>query len=680
MGEEGAEALADEPLADVRVPVAVRAERRGGVVDVQRAEPVEADPPVDLRHEPRRARRDPSRRTPETQRWHESRQIAEPRVPVEPLDEHRELLHRAPDRAAGAGRVLQAAATCRRCSARAPTRAPAPRARGPASKPEPRCEPTWKTTASAPIAQAASTVSRIVADGLRVELVLGRGEVDEVERVHERRRRAPAPRGALAKPLEVGRVVVREPPGPRALDEELHRVRADLRRPLERLLDPARAVRAEQHAPYSIGAMSVRVRMAPSPTGFLHIGGVRTFLFNWLFARGHGGECLLRIENTDTSREVAEATEQIQRSLRWLGIDWDGPVTFQLDAMARCRELARAARREGHAYEDEGAIRFRMPDEGTTAWDDAIRGRIEFPNEQLEDLVIVRSDGRADVQLRLAGRGHGRRDHARDPRASTTSRTRRSRSRSCARSAHEPPVYAHAPEHPRRRRAQALEAARRAVGRGVPRARATCRRRSSTSSPCSAGARRQDDDHEPRRARRALLARARRRVSPATFDYAKLEWMNGVYLRALPPDGFADGSSPSSASRGSTGRTSGSGRRRRSSRRRSRRSASSPTSPASCSRTCRRTASRVDGDVARAAARGARAASADWHAGSIEAALRGDGRAPGALAAQGVPADPGRRHGLEDLAGAVREPRAAREGALARAPATSVAAAAAQRA
>ena len=82
--------------------------------------------------------------------------------------------------------------------------------------------------------------------------------------------------------------------------------------------------------------MTVRVRMAPSPTGLLHIGGVHTFLFNWLFARGRGGACLLRIENTDTSREVQEATEQIQRSLLWLGIDWDGPVTFQLDAMDRC--------------------------------------------------------------------------------------------------------------------------------------------------------------------------------------------------------------------------------------------------------------------------------------------------------------------------------------------------------
>ena len=86
--------------------------------------------------------------------------------------------------------------------------------------------------------------------------------------------------------------------------------------------------------------MSVRVRMAPSPTGLLHIGGVRTFLFNWLFARGQAGECLLRIENTDTSREVAESVEQIERSLRWLGIDWDGDTTFQLAVMERAKAEA----------------------------------------------------------------------------------------------------------------------------------------------------------------------------------------------------------------------------------------------------------------------------------------------------------------------------------------------------
>ena len=121
--------------------------------------------------------------------------------------------------------------------------------------------------------------------------------------------------------------------------------------------------------------MSVRVRMAPSPTGFLHIGGVRTFLFNWLFARGQGGENLLRIENTDTSREVAEATDQITESLGWLGIDWDGEITFQLDRMDDCRRVAEQLVADGKAYEDDGAIRFRMPDEGVTAWDDAERKR-----------------------------------------------------------------------------------------------------------------------------------------------------------------------------------------------------------------------------------------------------------------------------------------------------------------
>ncbi|MES1246840.1 MAG: glutamate--tRNA ligase family protein, partial [Actinomycetota bacterium] len=120
--------------------------------------------------------------------------------------------------------------------------------------------------------------------------------------------------------------------------------------------------------------MSVIVRMAPSPTGLLHIGGVRTFLFNDLFAHQHGGQNRLRIENTDTSREVAAAVDQIQESLRWLGIEWDGAVTFQLDRLDDCRRVAEQLVAEGKAYEDDGAIRFRMPDEGVTAWDDVVRG------------------------------------------------------------------------------------------------------------------------------------------------------------------------------------------------------------------------------------------------------------------------------------------------------------------
>src|SRR3970282_825621 len=140
--------------------------------------------------------------------------------------------------------------------------------------------------------------------------------------------------------------------------------------------------------------MSVRVRMAPSPTGLLHIGTVRTALFNWLFARHEGGEFRLRIENTDTAREVYEATEQIQDSLRWLGLDWGGEVTFQLHPTGDTRARAENLVAEGAAYEDEGAIRFRMPDEGVTAFDDVVLGRIEVPNVEIEDLVILRSDGR----------------------------------------------------------------------------------------------------------------------------------------------------------------------------------------------------------------------------------------------------------------------------------------------
>src|ERR671932_2537104 len=140
--------------------------------------------------------------------------------------------------------------------------------------------------------------------------------------------------------------------------------------------------------------MAVRVRMAPSPTGALHVGGVRTALFNWLFARRHGGEFLVRIENTDTSREVQGAVEHALESLAWLGLDWDRPPTFQLDRVAECADAARRLVAEGKAYEDEGAIRFRMPDEGVTAWEDVVRGHIEFPNAELEDRVLVRSDGR----------------------------------------------------------------------------------------------------------------------------------------------------------------------------------------------------------------------------------------------------------------------------------------------
>jgi glutamyl-tRNA synthetase len=284
--------------------------------------------------------------------------------------------------------------------------------------------------------------------------------------------------------------------------------------------------------------VSIRVRMAPSPTGFLHIGGVRTFLFNWLFARGHDGECLLRIENTDTSREVAEATEQIQRSLRWLGIDWDGPVTFQLDAMDRCGGLARQLVDEGSAYEDEGAIRFRMPDEGVTAWEDAVLGRIEVQNEQLEDLVIVRSDGRAtynfanpveDMDDRITHVIRGR-DHI----SNTPKQLRILQALG-----HEPPVYAHVPDVlgsdgkklSKRHGATSIDEFR-AAGY-IPTALLNflallgwAPDGETTIMPPGELVRRFSLD--------------RVGASPATLDYEKLDWMNGVYLREMSPEEYAD--------------------------------------------------------------------------------------------------------------------------------------------
>ena len=278
--------------------------------------------------------------------------------------------------------------------------------------------------------------------------------------------------------------------------------------------------------------------MAPSPTGFLHIGGVRTFLFNWLFARGCGGECLLRIENTDTNREVAESVEQITRSLSWLGIDWDGDVTFQLDRLERCQQEARRLVEEGKAYEDDGAIRFRMPNEGATAWDDAVKGRIEFPNEQLEDLVLVRSDGRptynfaSPVEDWLDGITHVIRgdDHVSNtPKQILILQALGS----------EIPTYAHVPsvfgedgkKLSKRHGAVSVDEFRTA-GYIAP---------ALMNFLALLGW--APDGETTIMSKEELIERfSLERVgeSPSTFDYAKLDWMNGVYLRALSAEEYAE--------------------------------------------------------------------------------------------------------------------------------------------
>ena len=284
--------------------------------------------------------------------------------------------------------------------------------------------------------------------------------------------------------------------------------------------------------------MSVKARFAPSPTGYAHVGLARTALFNWLFARHEGGECRLRIENTDTSREVAEAVEQIQGTLSWLGLDWDGEVTFQMDRLEHAQEVARRLVEESKAYEDEGAIRFRMPDEGVTAWDDLVLGRIETTNEKLEDLVLLRSDGRptynfvSPLEDSIDGITHVIRgqDHV-----SNTPKQLRILEAIGA----DLPAYAHVPllngpdgrKLSKRHGAITVEEFR-AQGY-IPEAFVNFLALLGWSY----------DDHTEIMSREELVERftlERVGKSAAVFDYDKLTHLNGVYLRALPPEEYAD--------------------------------------------------------------------------------------------------------------------------------------------
>jgi len=178
--------------------------------------------------------------------------------------------------------------------------------------------------------------------------------------------------------------------------------------------------------------MTVTVRFAPSPTGFLHIGGARTALFNWLFARHHGGQFRLRIEDTDRERSTPEATEAIIDGLSWLGLEWDGDIVYQFSRAADHAEIARRLLAAGSAYycystpaeldamrqraKAEGrsigydgtwrdrdpadappgaapVIRLRAPREGTTTIHDNVLGEVTVENRELDDLIILRSDG-----------------------------------------------------------------------------------------------------------------------------------------------------------------------------------------------------------------------------------------------------------------------------------------------
>ena len=187
---------------------------------------------------------------------------------------------------------------------------------------------------------------------------------------------------------------------------------------------------------------NVRVRFAPSPTGYLHVGGARTALYNWLFARRNGGVFILRIEDTDVDRSKPELVTAILRSMEWMGLAWDEGPFCQSDRIDRYRQMAAELERRGLAYpcfctaeelqarraraeaerrawkydgvcrnlpdsehqrrRDEGrphAIRFRVPDSGATSFEDRVFGPIEVQNADLEDFVLLRSDGNPTYHL-----------------------------------------------------------------------------------------------------------------------------------------------------------------------------------------------------------------------------------------------------------------------------------------
>src|SRR5690349_3490309 len=190
---------------------------------------------------------------------------------------------------------------------------------------------------------------------------------------------------------------------------------------------------------------SIVTRFAPSPTGFLHIGGARTALFNWLYARGRSGKMLLRIEDTDRERSTKEAIDAILDGLRWLGLDWDGDAVYQFSRVARHREVVEQMLASGNAYRcyatpdeltamrekaraegktrlydgrwrerDAGeappgmapAIRLKAPLTGETVVEDQVQGRVTWQNENLDDFVLLRSDGTPTYMLAVVVDDH----------------------------------------------------------------------------------------------------------------------------------------------------------------------------------------------------------------------------------------------------------------------------------
>lgn len=322
-----------------------------------------------------------------------------------------------------------------------------------------------------------------------------------------------------------------------------------------------------------------RVRFAPSPTGYLHVGGARTALFNWLFARNQGGVMILRIEDTDVERNRPELVEGILEGLRWLGLDWDEGPVFQSQRLelyraaaerllavgaaypcycpptqyagadsredseaeepagvgrmrCPCRHLSAEARAEREQQGRPRAIRFLVPDSGTTAFDDAVFGRREVANAELEDFVLLRSTGLPtyqlgavvdDIEMRITHVIRGA-DHL----SNTPKQTLLYRALGAP-----PPVFAHVPLilGPDRTRLSKRHGATSVTSYAEEGFLPEAFRNFLALLGWSPG-----DDTEflrtPEIIRRFSLAGVSR--TNAIFDRAKLEWFNVQYLQQLP--------------------------------------------------------------------------------------------------------------------------------------------------
>ncbi len=313
-----------------------------------------------------------------------------------------------------------------------------------------------------------------------------------------------------------------------------------------------------------------RVRFSPAPTGYLHVGGARTALFNWLFARQTGGTFLLRIEDTDVERSRPELTQAILESLRWLGLDWDEGPVHQSDRAGQHRDAVARLLTGGHAYrcdcsQDEvktraeargGApgydswcrnrgvqagdgvvVRFRTPDEGRTTFDDVIRGEVGFDNQVLEDFVVQRSSGAPmfvvanavdDVDLGITHVIRG------EDLLNATPKVLLLRE---ALGVTERPIFAHLPMLVNERR-QKLSKRRDDVAVGVYQERGYLAE-AMVNYLCLLGWGPPDGvEIRPLEEIVKLFRLEEVNHAPAFFDIDKLTHVNGVYLRSLPTSAF----------------------------------------------------------------------------------------------------------------------------------------------